>query len=211
MSIKVTEDVSLTLSDLADKFPQDYRGALMDLGSRWRKRMGSDLRSGKTATGNLAALDPITLALKAAGRAELLAARRSFRMTGGSSKSRIGKAFTNKLKWNKGYGGRLPELEEYQIGQDVLKVGFLGNIFEGSPKSAMRFQKAMGGERLTRGQHAMLRITLGDKFRQPTTFTPKPARDDVAPYAEGFSKEAQDYIIHNIAGRLERKLKRVTG
>src|SRR5436190_1546146 len=120
-AVTVKDGITPSLTELAEQFPREFRKGLMDLASRYKRRMAQEIRAGHPAGVQLAPLDPITLELKAKQMLRVKTTRKTMRRAireGWLNYQPKIKNLARFARQQKGFGGRIPDLSEYDLQTD---------------------------------------------------------------------------------------------
>lgn len=196
--IVVKDGITPSLQALAAEFPQDYRKALMDLGSRYRRRMATEFREGIPAHTALAPLSPVTIEMRR---------RRSAGIAGEIQKT--GKTLTAK-RFQKalseaglsGFGGKLPDLNEYDPlpNNEGVRIGWFGKIKKGLDRQMLRYQRA-ASRSFTKEERRKFHQMFGKTLPENTYH--KPQRPVVYPFSDELAFDAYTSILKTMRARLK--------
>lgn len=215
--MNVIDGITPGLEQIAAEFPKEFRKALMDVGSHYRKAMRIEIRAGAPAGQTVPPLHPVTIALRhkrltsrAAGRGLLrtkagrLQSKRAVRIL---KRARIQAGInTRKHVFEhesdlQGFGGKLPEFSRYELTDAAVRIGFLDTQVPGSNRAFDRWQRALSRAH-TKEERRMLHVRLAKTgVAVPPSYV-KPARSSVAPYATLAAGEAHQIILKSIRARL---------
>jgi len=206
ISISYNDNLGKVLTDFAQKFPEFFPKAMRDVGSHLRKRMAQELRAGAPAGEALAPPDPLTIALKASSDSFA----KDYRRRKLGKKSHPKPPTPVRLqRLTRTFGGKLPDLLEYQLGGgELLRVGFLGVVFGGSQRAAQKFQSEMTRP-FTRIERQMIRLKLGQDYKQPKEYD-RPARPVIPPYEDDPTLKADiiDTVAKSITAQMENSIRK---
>jgi hypothetical protein len=214
----VKDGISLTLTDLAQQFPEDMSRALISLGQRWRKTIEREMRIGAPAGQPFAPLNEITRRVKQRQsqgnilrRLDLAAARSRVKKSGSDQikqqSARINKEIGRLRRRDvefQGFGGTIARLSEYGPSKPIslLRIGFLGEYFKKSNRVAARWMRE---ER--RGWTQAERHWLHGMFGKVIPFADyfRPARPPISPHVGVFNQDADTSIRKTINARINNR------
>jgi len=199
VTASVQDGITPTLDDLARQYPQFYKKALMDLGSRWRKTIAREMRAGAPAGQPFAPLHPLTLRTRQERMAAIRTSRRQLRAEGVAATSKRARSLTRRKTLLQGFGGRLPGLVEYST-TDGVRVGFIGAVFKRSDRAGARWMRRES-RAWDKGERHWLHQMYGETI--PFASYARPERQAVAPQQTRWSADTEATIRNSIQARID--------
>jgi hypothetical protein len=225
MRITVIDNIGPEFSGFAKDFPDEFRGALLSAGQRWRNRLSQELRSGTPGGVALAPFSEVTLELRRRRSNVVISKYRNqlgnqratrsksarygvitYRMarkqmtTGGVQKVLSDAGLT-------GFGGKLQRLVEFQIGDSTMAVGWLGVHFANADIAFENWEQGQV-KGWTKAQKRFLHLALGEK-RIPAGYD-KPKRPAIPLSRDAFIQDVRETVAKNLTARLQRRIARAT-
>ena len=196
---QVQDGITPSLNELAKQYPQFYRQALRDLGRKWRNTISKEMRAGAPAGQPFAPLSQLTQDIRAGKLQSLRKKRAALRAEGISGRSKRGQALTRQRSMLKGFGGKLPDLVEYDTA-DGVRVGFLAGVFGNTKPAAERWIR-QSQRAWSRQERHWLHQLYGDNI--PFMAYAKPERQAVAPQQVRWNQDAEQTIRKSLLARLQ--------
>lgn len=222
-AIIVKDGITPALRQLAEQHPKEFQRALVNMGQRWRRILGTEMRKGAPNGQAFTPLSAMTLALR---QGKIVTIRRANRRkgiaalqtaTGPGAQIRLSRrqmkaegVGKDSKRWQKtvrtkkalvGFGGKLPDIAEYSMPQETggVEAGWIGKIFAGSNRSSARWQRSEA-RLFTRAERRKFHVIFGERL--PMESYNRPSRPPIAPQAERFSQDAQTTIPKTIQALL---------
>lgn len=199
VAVTVNDQITPSLDELARQYPQFYRQALKDLGRSWRNTIGKEMRAGAPADQPFAPPSQLTQDIRAGKLQTLRKKRAALRAEGVSAKSKRGQALTRQRSMLRGFGGKLPDLVEYDTA-DGVRVGFLSGVFGNTKPAAERWMR-QAHRSWTRRERHWLHQLYGENI--PFMAYSKPERQAVAPQQVRWNQKAEKTIRESLMARLQ--------
>ena len=220
-TIAVIDGISPALEQIAKEFPADFQRALVNVGQHFRKLIGPAMRAGTPHGETFAPLSETTMRVRQESGQSNFVARQAvvhqraiLRKGVKAGKATFREAEYAKLKISdrasrlrhkesnlQGFGGKLPNLVEWDTVGQVMAVGFIGKVFQNTGRIASHWMENVSKPFDTKQRHWLHAL-----YRSKTipAMYDRPLRSAVMPWGKSLGETAQDTIIKSMKANIIR-------